>query len=1016
MFNRHLIQKLKPYLSRHLLIIVGVVVLLFTLSVEYNWTEAIVQFFHRYQDSPVDDVVVALAIMSILLIGYNLRLNKQQKTVIEKQSQVEAVLQTTQDNLELVVANSSGIIYHCEPGGDFRILFISDNVTSILGYDREECLLSGWHSKHIHPEDKLRAKEEIDKLFKKGTHSITYRFKHQQGHWVWLRSEPKLIVDNAGNPTKLVGTFRDVTEEIVSAELMRQKNERFEYAFKASRDIIYDINIQDGTSWFSEELNRSFDYPVDNIIVNVEWWKSKVHPDDLPEFLELINAAYEAKKADWVAEYRFQKADGSYANILSRGFILYSPAGIPVRRVGSMSDITLLKQAEADLIAAKNKAEESVKARSEFLANMSHEIRTPLNGVIGMTELVLQSKLDLQQKHFLKNIQSSSKILLELINDILDFSKIDAGKLELSPINFSLRDEVSEALQGLGLKASLKDLELIFSIDQQVPDLLFGDALRLQQILTNLVSNAIKFTEQGEVIVQANLQTLHSNNEAVIHFRVSDTGIGIAPEKLTAIFNEFTQADNSTTREYGGTGLGLAITKRLVELLGGNVWVESKVGEGSTFHFTIQVTVQNTQIRSRFFADAALDGKRILIVEKNKNAGNHTLQLIQQFRMRGTVVSTGESAIFELKKAAQQKDPYCLVLLGITLAGKLDGFVTAREIIASNLLQNQRIIVVSMSHKKSDRERFAELGVHAFFSKPFSQSDLLDSIQSILLSGDQPAEQGVLILDKELAANKPAGSFRILVAEDNTINQEVAVNMLSRLGHSVTIANNGFEAVKAFEEEEFDIIFMDVQMPKINGYVATGKIRESEKDQDKHIHIIGLTANAMKGDKEKCIAMGMDDYLSKPARFDDFVQAIERFGNKQPGVIPRTNKQSYSPAAIMNLPALFDRLGKDEEIYCEFMNKIAEHINDTFDRLVQAAEDREQENIKYAAHSFRGLCANLEVSRVSEITIRIEKLAAERDFSEIDKCINVLNDIRAEALEYIEANKDVVLHDQYEFA
>ncbi|MGI8636594.1 MAG: ATP-binding protein, partial [Segetibacter sp.] len=444
----------------------------------------------------------------------------------------------------------------------------------------------------------------------------------------------------------------------------------------------------------------------------------------------------------------------------------------------SMSDISILKQTERELRDAKDKAEESVRFKSEFLANMSHEIRTPISGVIGMTELALETNTTPQQKRYLQNIQSSSETLLSLINDILDFSKIDAGKLNLSPVNFSLRDEMPKALQALSLKASMKKLEFIFSLDQNVPDLFFSDVLRLQQVIVNLAGNAIKFTERGEVAVKCKLKSANKD-EAVLLFSVSDSGIGIPADKLSAIFNEFTQADGSMSRRYGGTGLGLAICRSLVQMMDGTIWAESEEGRGSTFYFTVCMQLQDKKNKPRFIQNASLDGKKVLVVEDNKSTREHTLRVINQFRMRGSGVSTGEGAIVELNNATEQKDPYSLVLLDISFAGQMDGFDVALEIQKAPSLKSTPIIVISMSQKASDRERFGQLGISNFFSKPFRQSDLLNTIQTMLLpSNPNFMQQNNLINEMRVTTSVSSTSLKFLLAEDNIINQEVAFIML----------------------------------------------------------------------------------------------------------------------------------------------------------------------------------------------------------------------------------------------
>jgi PAS domain S-box-containing protein len=759
----------------------------------------------------------------------------------------------------------------------------------------------------------------------------------------------------------------------------------------------------------SDELYRSLGYDKDTTVMSMEWWESKIHPEDHDAvFSDVMNALTE-KRNNWSGEYRFCCADGSYKNIFDRGFVIYSAEDTPARWIGSMSDITNAKQTEIELRLAKEKAEASVKIKSEFLANMSHEIRTPLNGVIGMTELVLETNIDPQQKRYLENIQSSSETLLSLINDILDFSKMDAGKLDLSPVDFSLRDELPKGLQVLGLKASEKKLELVFCLDWNVPDLYFSDVLRLQQVIVNLAGNAIKFTEKGEVAINCKLKSFNKN-EAVLLFSVSDTGLGINQNKLSAIFEEFTQADNSTTRQYGGTGLGLAISKKLVEMMGGTIWAESEEGKGSCFYFTICMKLQNENNKPRFVPDVTLEGKKVLIVEDNKLTRDYTLQVITQFRMRGVAVATGEGALVALHKAAEQNDPYALVLLDISLSTQMSGFDVAVEMKQDPVLKNTEIIVISMSQKASDRERFGQLGITEFFSKPFSQSDLLDSIQNTLMSSDANYKKQFTSSPKIKFVTPPSsGTLKVLLVEDNVINQEVASNMLIRLGHIVIIANNGLEAVTAIQTDDFDIVLMDVQMPKMNGYEATQKIREIEKNTGNHIHIVGLTANAMKGDKEKCLEIGMDDYISKPIRFEDMTKAIQRFMDKTDTAISNKRAKSIDERPLANFTALLENLNGDEEIFEQFMNKLPKHVLTSFKKLTEAVTNERPEEVEFAAHTLRGLCLNVYMYNVTDITLEIEKLAGQGNLKEVTSLVSFLENELLKALDYIKGRNGSIL-------
>ena len=534
------------------------------------------------------------------------------------------------------------------------------------------------------------------------------------------------------------------------------------------------------------------------------------------------------------------------------------------------------KKAEKDLLTAKEGAEAASRAKSEFLANMSHEIRTPLNGVMGMTDLALDTTLTREQREYLDTVKTSSEALLVVINDILDFSKIEAGRIELETAEFDLRDSLESALRTVAVRGDEKGLELLCEVAPEVPEVVKGDAGRLRQVVINLVGNAIKFTDAGEVAVRVQLDAQHGT-EGLLHFTVSDTGIGIPADKCQAVFAPFTQADSSTTRKYGGTGLGLTISNRLVAMMGGTMWVESEVGKGSHFHFTAHLAAANAkEIKVGMpAAPELLRGVKVLVVDDNRTNRRILEGMLKNWEMKPVTVESGELALAQLSEARAAGAPYRLILTDMHMP-HMDGFTLVEKIRQRPELATATIMMLTSAGHRGDAARCKELGVSAYLLKPIRQSELREAIARVL-GAAKPEGAIALITRYSLQdAREPNSSLKVLLAEDNLVNQRLAVRLLEKRGHRVVVAANGAEALAALKTENFDLVFMDVQMPEMDGMEATAAIREEEKRTGEHIAVIALTAHAMKGDREKCLAAGMDGYLSKPIRTQELDAVLEK--------------------------------------------------------------------------------------------------------------------------------------------
>ena len=924
------------------------------------------------------------------------------RTDITQERLLKDEIETSKRLLQNVMNTLGEGVYTLDADGNCT--FVNPEAEKILGWTLPELQGNSLHHL-IHsqtPDGHIVSREDcgISRAVESGQvfRSDQEYFQHRSGRLFPVSIVASPIVDH-GQIVGSVAAFQDITARHAADAALRESENKQRMMLDNAADAVFVADRHENWIYVNDLALSMLGFAREEIL------GSSIY-NLLPEnFRALSKSTFNdrlQKEKLIRQEIRLLKKDGGQVPVEMNAALL--PDG---SIYGSCRDITSRKEFEAALIRAKTGAEEASKAKSEFLATMSHEIRTPMNGIIGMTELTLDTELTVQQREYLELVKISSNSLLGIINDILDFSKIESGKMILEKIEFPIRELIATMLKASAIRAEQKSIELVYQIDPELPEVLIGDPGKLRQVLNNLLVNAIKFSEQGTITIEVNLVELHEA-EARLHFSVTDHGIGIAPDKLEHIFQPFSQADASTTRKYGGTGLGLSISSRLVECMHGELSVDSQEGKGSCFYFSADFGVSSASTLT--LPGMQLQGLSALVVDDNTINQQYIRDTLLKWQMRVDVTSSANEALHALRENASKSLHYDLILLDACMP-EIDGFSLAQQLISESLLGNGKMLMLSSAASSDDAQKCEAIGIAGYIRKPISQSELQVAIDAVFHGVATGAVHYINLSSTEAPAKTER--LRVLVAEDNPINQKLAASLLDKWGYVHDLAENGCIAVEKYNQNQYDVILMDMQMPEMGGIEATQIIRSLE-DPDQHIPIIAMTANAMQGDRERCLEAGMDYYLSKPIKSDALKEILSLLttqvqNNRQ--ISPSTNPESSPAATVEQLidGSSFDFaaaiLEGDDEVIQIITPMFLEGCDKQVEEIQSAIQTRNAELLHRSAHTFKGLVGNFNAKPLEQLSKAIELKGKQADFSGVEELfaelINLLVPLKVALEQYL---------------
>jgi PAS domain S-box-containing protein len=909
----------------------------------------------------------------------------------------EAMLKESEARFSKVF-NMSPVAISVTRMSDGRYLHVNDAFCRILDYSREELIGATSLGLNIWISAEERAAVIARTMEQGPIRNFEMRLRTKSGRIidVLVSLDVIALIDNE---PYLLFLYSDITERKRAERALRENEEKFRSIVETTKDWIWSTDHEGKLSYSNPAVEMILGYKPEELLgADIVQY---LHPEVRDTAIGQLQVLRSVKKGwnSWLGHWRHK--DGSDRYLESTAVPILSDDGKFLGHRGTDHDITSLKQYQQALQVAKEKAESANKTKSEFLANMSHEIRTPMNGVIGVTNLMLKTSLSQQQHEYMAMVKTSADSLLGLLNDILDFSKMEAGKLDLDHIEFDLRENIGNTLKALSTTAHEKGLELIYHVTPSVPFSLLGDPGRLTQIVVNLVGNAVKFTSRGEVVVRVN-QESYGNTYTVLRFSVSDTGIGISKEQQSHIFDAFSQADSSTTRQYGGTGLGLTIVRQLIALMDGTIWLDSEPGKGTTFHFTIRLALPKSQPVRAIQPPATLNSMPVLVVDDNRTNRLILEEILNNWGMAPVLAANGEQALTELLQAAVLDKPFRLALVDSQMPG-FDGFELAKAIKATPALHGATIMMLSSTDLSREIERCKSLGIMRFLRKPVKQSELFNAIVTALgiIPDVQAHEESQAAMQAQMPAVRAARSLHVLVAEDHPINQRLVTQILAERGHSFAVAGNGFEALQLHDQQEFDVILMDGQMPEMDGYQAAQEIRRREQSTGKHVRIIAVTAHAMKQDRERCLAAGMDDYVSKPIDPDYLLQRLEAGSGNAIGRLGKSSvryQDKTVPVAAFDFGGALKRARGKHALVVQLVQVFLEDLPNTLTEIDTAVQAKDATRVERAAHRLKGGAATLAAGPVAQAAAKLEQLCRNDGF---DRAQEAIEELKARTSELI---------------